>query len=539
MTNFLIDFIDSATDAEITAYFSEHGCTLITMFDKLARTCHVQSAIVPPMTALTTLVQDDDATDISLLSVIPVIQEPIPASVTITTTDTKNWWKSYSLRSFDFAETNATIPVYGDNTNVYLVDSGINISHPEFTNKNIELLYSVTGEYSDTSGHGTALGSLIVGNTCGLTNTCLKVVKIFDVTRPIRQSDLLYAFNAIINDTLVSPNKVSIVNLSWSIARNSYIEDKILLLIQAGVAVVVSAGNAGLPIGDVTPAAMAEVITIGSYGQNFIPSDFSNYAASSVSLTLNACNSGELDSWAPGEQIWSAMVDGSYGFVNGTSAAAAIYSASIAYNAGRYMFSNNDLGPHRRNSNNVIVNRLITNTDRSSILDLSDPRYATSQNKICTYLNNWDHILPATSILPGKMVIAPGIIKTRVLFDTTMTASYEILTTLPPWAQIDRGVLFLTPVDEPNNPTGVDIYELPYRVNFTDGTQAESNITVVLVGTSFNADTLAANDPLIEITMQVLCGGRFTCTGQCTTGQGSQAVCIPYKAFSYCGCISP
>ena len=94
--------------------------------------------------------------------------------------DEKNWWKIASMYSPKFDQETMEIPIRGEGVRVYVVDSGIEATHPEFDGRTIVNLYSFTGDFTDTAGHGTAMASLISGKTCGLTDATICVVKIFD-----------------------------------------------------------------------------------------------------------------------------------------------------------------------------------------------------------------------------------------------------------------------------------------------------------------------------------------------------------------------
>ena len=192
-------------------------------------------------------------------------------------------------------------------------------------------LYSITGSFDDTVGHGTAIASIISGRTCGLTDATIKVVKIFDPTVATKQSDILAALDAIATD-FTSQSSPGIINMSWSIAKNSFIDSRIQSLIDVGAIVVCSAGNSGVPIENVTPASISSALTIGAYNTEFEPCDFSNYTGSSLSLTQNETNRGALDGWAPGIDIWSAGLNDSFYYVSGTSISAAIATCGLAYN---------------------------------------------------------------------------------------------------------------------------------------------------------------------------------------------------------------
>jgi subtilisin family serine protease len=536
MTNYLIDFVDDTTLPEMTEYFTEHNCTLVTCFDKFHNTCHVTSATLPPTTSIVSLVQDDDVSPVKLLAVVPVTVVA-PSNNVFITNDEPNWWKVYSLRSVDITSTSWTIPVFGDNVNVYVMDSGIDISHPEFLNKNVDLLYSFTGEYSDTKGHGTALSSVIIGNTCGLTNATLKVVKVFDATQPTKQSDFLYAFDAIYQDSITSPNKFSVVNLSWSIARNSYIEQKIDVLIRAGVLVVAASGNSGLPIADVTPAAMPNVLTIGSYGIEFIPSSFSDYSDSGISVTPAAVNQGMLDGWAPGENIWCALVGGAYGYASGTSLSAAIYSAGIAYNCSQRLTETNNLGSSRRNPDNTVLLQAITSKDRIGLLNLADPKYSTSENKICTYLNEREFVPMVPNQLPIRFTVEVGKVNTLILFFPTLTASYELLGPLPAYCNIEGSSIFAAPKtsDGPVSPEQYLTTDIPYKVNLLDGTSYTTTVTVVVLAANFSTANVPPDDPVIGYTLLTACTGRFSCSVRsCSV---SWSACVS-GAKSNCECLS-
>jgi len=289
MNTYLIDFKNDASEEEIQAYMNDNQLSQIKFFNRLEKTYQVSSESTPVSSHIVSTIINDDETHLQLLTTIDVPMPPAPSTKSFSSSDDHSWWKVYSITNADLDQQIIETEIFGEGVDVYVVDSGIDTTHSEFTNQNINLLFSFTNEFSDNNGHGTGLSSLIVGNTCGLTNATLKVVKIFDNNVRTKQSDLLSALNAILEDSEVSSNKVSVVNLSWGIPKNAFIESKIQCLIDAGLIVVASAGNSGMPISDVTPASMPDVFTIGSYGQDFIPSNFSNYSGD-ISCTPNSTN---------------------------------------------------------------------------------------------------------------------------------------------------------------------------------------------------------------------------------------------------------
>ena len=542
MTNYLIDFADEATQTEIDQYLQANECGVSTAYSHLNKVYLVSANVTPPMTGIVTAIIDDDSHAIQLLEVTPIIR-PISQGVSsIPVNDPNAWWKVYSVVDIDFGSLTSAIPIFGTNTNVYLLDSGIDITHPEFSGKNVDLVYSFTGEFNDTTGHGTGLGSVIVGNTCGLTNTCLKVIKIFDQTQLTKQSDLLKAFDAVLSDALTS-SKFSVVNLSWSVPKNSYIEGKIQHLIDAGFAVVAASGNSGSPISDVTPASMPAVHAIGAYGVNFLPCDFSDYSnTSGVSLTLSTVNSGMLDAWAPGENIYCAVVGGGYTSVAGTSIAAAIYSAGLVYNASQYLLADNSLMTHKRTPIGSSTSASLGFGERNGLLDLSDPKYSSSVNKISSYLQ-WP--VPAKiNVIPRLMCRVGGTAMTP-MFTSQLVSSFEMKSPLPSYARLEQNFLQISPVDEPVNPNGVDTTELVYSITPLDGSAPfDASLTIVILSSTFDAGALPPDDPLIPITallytcvstqnFDVGCG--FAMTSECG-GEGGTC-CDISAGLKACACL--
>lgn len=514
MKNYLIDFVDSASDDVISAYLSNNQCTINHAYKNLNKVYHVKSENVPPMdTSIITSIIDDDESAITLLDIIKAESLPPvdPTRVaTIDTPDEKNWWKVYSFADVDLSSTTANIDIYGSDTNIYILDSGIDVTHSEFTGQDINLVYSLTGDFNDTNGHGTGLASLMVGNTCGTTSATVKVVKIFDDNQPTKQSDFLHALDAILNDMNNNINKFSIINCSWAIDKNIYIEDKIRHLINAGGLVVASSGNSGIPIEEVTPASMPEVLTIGGYNSDFVPCDFSNYSNPSVvSLTQAPVNTGMLDGWAPGEQIYVAIPaskGGGYGFASGTSFSAAIYSASLAYNASRH-FSDDIFLSHIYSDTGAMLTEVIDAAGRNGLLDLSDPKYNNSVNKLCTFKNTKPK--PESSALPRDnqtIYIMAEVNKKDYarIFSPAVVDSYEFITPLPIWITMKPdGRLIGSPTVAPTDPSGLDRNTATIKLYLKDGTTVTNEIYSVVLG-NYDVALLPADDPVITYKLQAM-----------------------------------
>jgi hypothetical protein len=384
---YIIDFKNSTSTDDISNYLSNLSPISTQNMSQFEKTYIVETTATPAVTDIIENIVDDSSAPISLLSFTQEFTDNLNDPTTdININDDDNWWKVASIRYPDYTEDVNSHAVRGKNVNVYIVDSGLEADHAEFADATIRNIFSITGEFGDTRGHGTALASLISGKTCGLTNATLCVVKVFEAGMSTYQSDLVRALDAILDDYKANGSKMSVINMSWSISKNSFIESKLQKLLDEGMFVVCSAGNSGTAIENVTPASMISVTTVGSYNSDLVPSDFSNYTGPQpISLTAEPVNHGELDGWAPGENIKVALLNGQYGHANGTSLAAAIHSGSLAYNAIDQLIDN-DVLP--QGCMEVDTNRNIWSQrwsfGRTNILTLSGV-YVDSKNTITTY----------------------------------------------------------------------------------------------------------------------------------------------------------
>ena len=517
MNTYLIDFKNDADEEAIQAYINNSQFSQIKIFNRLEKTYQVSSETQPVLTDIVSTIVNDDESHLQLLTTVNVPMPATPSIKSFSSSDDHNWWKVYSIANADLDQPTIDTEIFGEGVNVYMVDSGIDITHSEFADQDINLLFSFTNEFSDNNGHGTALSSLIVGNTCGLTNATLNVVKIFDQNIRTKQSDLLSALNAILEDAAVSSNRVSVVNLSWSIPKNSFIESKIQCLIDAGLIVVVSAGNSGMPITDVTPASMLDVFTIGSYGPDFIPSNFSNFT-SSISNTPNLTNFGSLDSWAPGENIYVASLgNNGYSVASGTSISSAIYSGAIAYNLSQYLINSGNLPLLFKR------NLAISSTDRKGLIDLSDSKYASSVNKICSYIDINQKVDAQNIERPIKQVVHTGRIFTaRRFLVPKLVKSYEILGNLPEGVTVDGININFDIQYEPITENHVDTYSFPIRLDLRNSdTSIIKNVKITHFGSLFDPTMFPPDDPILELVLDLIGCPYADCSG------------------SICGCPSP
>lgn len=215
---------------------------------------------------------------------------------------------------------------HGDGVSVYVVDTGIDKTHPEFVSSSVIDLWSHNSDFTPQL-HGTAVASLIGGSTVGMSkNVILKNVIIPSGTTNV--SVILQALDAIIEDH--DESNVSVVNCSWSIERNAVLDAKILELQDDNLVVVASAGNYGLDANNYSPVGLNTVLGVGA---SDVYDRVVSWASSETGSIMNY--GPDVDITAPGIDIRTARIvteedSDEYGIRSGTSMAAGITSGVVA-----------------------------------------------------------------------------------------------------------------------------------------------------------------------------------------------------------------
>jgi hypothetical protein len=248
----------------------------------------------------------------------------------------------------------------GADKTVYVMDSGIFLEHSEFTNKNIELLYSFDDTFVDTLGHGTAVSSLIVGETLGVSpEVTLKVVKI-PMLQSIHISKLLEIFDVVLQDHNLTP-EIKVVNCSWTIPKSLLLDTKISELQEAGLVVVAAAGNGGQDANNFSPVGLNSVLGVGA----------SDVYDRVISWGAGSSNWGpDVDITAPGVGISVAQLNGTIMSTSGTSLSAAIVSAVVA----QYMVEFPEM-------TSLEIQEKIISRAREELLFRNESIYGTTPNK--------------------------------------------------------------------------------------------------------------------------------------------------------------
>ncbi|MEP0548778.1 MAG: S8 family serine peptidase [Rhodothermales bacterium] len=221
----------------------------------------------------------------------------------------------------------------GSGVDLFVIDTGID-SGDVTTGPGFDFVHEANASGQDLDGHGTHIagtaaalvnGQGSVGIAPGTTIHDLRVLtghEVDDNESPVDLSRAIAAVEHVTAYKLANPNRPVVVNFSLGaeIGTTAYnaLDEAIVASTAVGVVYVVAAGNDGIDASTVTPAHVAEAITVGAYGQDDRFASFSNYGA-------------RLDILAPGVDIVSTAPSSTgLAVMSGTSMAAAHVSGAAA-----------------------------------------------------------------------------------------------------------------------------------------------------------------------------------------------------------------
>lgn len=225
-----------------------------------------------------------DMTDIeaaTLRSDANVIQ--VVADQTVSMLDTETPTPSWGLDRID--QTNTTYDSSysypasaGTGVNVYVVDTGVMASDPDFGNRvatGVDLLgQNLQG--ADCNGHGTHVAGTIAGTKYGVAKKATIVpIRVLGCGGSGSMSTIISAIDWIIANNPAGTPAV----MSASIGGGKYqlVNDAIEKLYQAGITPVIAAGNNNADAAGYSPASAPNAITVGASDSTDARASFSNF----------------------------------------------------------------------------------------------------------------------------------------------------------------------------------------------------------------------------------------------------------------------
>lgn len=201
---------------------------------------------------------------------------------------------------------------YGSNMYVYVLDTGVRKTHDEFENR-VEYgknFINSNEDSIDKHGHGTHVMSTVLGKTVGVANKAKGIgVKVLSDSGSGSVSGVIRGIQWSVND-INSKKRCGIISMSLGGSKSTSLDNAVNAAANAGVNIIVAAGNDNSNSCNYSPAAADKAITVGSTTSLDIRSSFSNYGK---------CT----DIYAPGSNIIGASQSSNNGYrtLSGTSMA--------------------------------------------------------------------------------------------------------------------------------------------------------------------------------------------------------------------------
>jgi serine protease len=199
---------------------------------------------------------------------------------------------------------------------VYVLDSGVNVDHPELPRAKFGLNAVPGSENGDRTGHGTFIAGVIASKTYGICKHCRIIsVKVMGDSSGTTSS-FINGVNYVIDRNSRS-GRPSVASISLSYSGVEPIADAAVnRMINAGISVVIAAGNQNRDACNYSPQRVPAAITVGGTDRNDARYAFSNFGkcvdihAPGVLVTSIAFNSNTQSYTFSGTSFAAPFVTG-------------------------------------------------------------------------------------------------------------------------------------------------------------------------------------------------------------------------------------
>jgi subtilisin family serine protease len=211
----------------------------------------------------------------------------------------------------------------GSGVTVYVIDTGVRITHSDFGGRARYGYDAVDGDTTaqDGNGHGTHVASTVAGSTYGVAKKANIVA-----VRVLNNSGSGTTAGVVAGIDWVTANHSgpSVANMSLGGGASTALDTAVRNSIASGVTYAIAAGNSNANASSSSPARVTEAITVGATTNTDARASYSNYGS-------------VLDIFAPGSSITAGWYtsDTATNTISGTSMATPhVAGAAAVYLAG-------------------------------------------------------------------------------------------------------------------------------------------------------------------------------------------------------------
>ncbi|GAA4858081.1 S8 family peptidase [Saccharopolyspora cebuensis] len=193
----------------------------------------------------------------------------------------------------------------GSGVTAYILDTGIDPSHPGFGGRASVGFDATGGDGQDGHGHGTHVAGTIGGDTHGVaTGAELVGVKVLNDNGSGTTEQIVSGMEWVAQNA----SGPSVANMSLGGPKDPALDEAATALVDSGVFLAVAAGNEGQDAENVSPASAEGVFTTAASDQNDGSASFTNFGST-------------VEGYAPGVDIVSLAPGGGTDTMSGTSMA--------------------------------------------------------------------------------------------------------------------------------------------------------------------------------------------------------------------------
>ena len=210
----------------------------------------------------------------------------------------------------------------GTGVTVYIIDTGINLTHSEYTGRAFKGIDEVTagGTAVDCNGHGSHVSGTVGGTTYGVAKKVkLVAVRVLDCSGSGSTSGVIAGIDWVTAQKRAAPSVPSAANMSLGGGYSATLNQAVANSVASGVVYAIAAGNSTADACTFSPASEPTAITVGATDIDDTFAYFSNFGS---------C----VDINAPGVNITSAWIGSTTATntISGTSMATPHVAGTIA-----------------------------------------------------------------------------------------------------------------------------------------------------------------------------------------------------------------
>jgi subtilisin family serine protease len=206
----------------------------------------------------------------------------------------------------------------GSGVRAYIIDTGIQTSHPQFGGRASAVYDAFGGNGQDCNGHGTHVAGTVGSSTYGVAKSAyLRAVRVLDCSGSGSTSGVIAGINWVATNH-ISP---SVANMSLGGGFSQAENDAVNALANSGVFIAVAAGNSNADACNSSPSSAANATTVAASTSSDAKASYSNWGA---------C----VDLYAPGSNITSTWLNSGTNTISGTSMASPhVTGVAVLYKA--------------------------------------------------------------------------------------------------------------------------------------------------------------------------------------------------------------